>query len=103
MTHRHTHDHGSLPHSHSHEDGGHGHTHEIWENAGSYISREAPIEVGRDWQKRAFTVGIGGYTCRSRLCLPLGLLVLVLLFTSTIDRRKNGVDVGFVSDFVSQV
>jgi urease accessory protein len=58
--HSHTHEHGGS-HSHSHEAGNHGHTHEIWPSAGSYINREKPIDTGRDWSERAFTVGIGGY------------------------------------------
>lgn len=50
-------------HTHSHDGGGgsHGHTHEIWPDAGSFTDREKPIELGRDWHERAFTVGIGGY------------------------------------------
>ena len=58
--HSHTHEHGGS-HSHSHEAGNHGHTHEIWPSPGSYINREQPIDTGRSWTERAFTVGIGGY------------------------------------------
>ena len=57
----HSHEGGSHTHSHSHNGGEHGHSHEIWPNAGSFVNREKPIDVGRDWQERAFTVGIGGY------------------------------------------
>ena len=61
-THTHSYARSSIQsHTHSHEEaGGHGHTHEIWPNAGSFVNREKPIEVGRDWNERAFTVGIGG-------------------------------------------
>jgi urease accessory protein len=60
--HTHSHDRSSLPSfTHSHEGAeGHGHTHENWPDAGSFTNREKPIEVGRNWSERAFTVGIGG-------------------------------------------
>jgi hypothetical protein len=63
-THSHSHEGGgSHTHSHSHGPGEHGHTHEIWPNAGSFVNREQPIQLGRNWSERAFTVGIGGYLC----------------------------------------
>ena len=47
--------------THSHDNGGdHGHSHEILDGPGSYVGREMPIVEGRDWNERAFTVGIGG-------------------------------------------
>lgn len=57
----HSHD-SSSPHSHSHEfnPAEHGHSHEILDGPGSYTLREMPIVEGRDWNERAFTVGIGG-------------------------------------------
>ena len=57
----HSHD-GSGTHSHSHEFNAaeHGHSHEILDGPGSYAGREMPIVAGRDWNERAFTVGIGG-------------------------------------------
>ena len=57
MSHSHSHD--GASHSHSAVD--HGHTHEILDGPGSYVGREMPIIEGRDWEDRAFTVGIGGY------------------------------------------
>jgi urease accessory protein len=57
MSHSHSHD-GA---SHSH--GGavdHGHSHEILDGPGSYMGREMPIIEGRNWEERAFTIGIGG-------------------------------------------
>ena len=55
-THSHSHD---SP-SHAHPGGDHGHTHEIYTGPGSFLGREMPIVEGRDWNERAFTVGIGG-------------------------------------------
>ncbi|KAI9832485.1 MAG: hypothetical protein M1826_001809 [Phylliscum demangeonii] len=48
---------------HSHAGGtehDHGHSHEPLDGPGSFLGREMPIIAGRDWQERAFTVGIGG-------------------------------------------
>lgn len=50
--------------SHSHAAADHGHTHEILNGPGSFLGREMPIIEGRDWNERAFTVGIGGYALR---------------------------------------
>ena len=61
MAHTHSHDGG---HSHSHDGfsaAEHGHSHEILDGPGSYLGREMPIIEGRDWNERAFTIGIGGY------------------------------------------
>ena len=57
------HSHGDLAsHSHSHEFDAaeHGHSHEILDGPGSYANREMPMIAGRDWNERAFTVGVGG-------------------------------------------
>lgn len=67
-----------MSHSHSHEGAGaghshdpvqaaldHGHTHEILDGPGSYMGREMPIIEGRNWEERAYTVGIGGYVSLS--------------------------------------
>jgi len=58
----HSHD-GGMPHSHDHNGAAvdHGHTHEILDGPGSFLGREMPIIEGRNWEERAFTVGIGGY------------------------------------------
>jgi len=60
-SHDHSHDHD---HSHSHDHAvsaaEHGHSHEILDGPGSFLGREMPIIEGRDWNERAFTVGIGG-------------------------------------------
>lgn len=50
---KHTHDHSIINE--------HGHTHEQYDNAGKYNSRDKPLFEKRDWNERAFTVGIGGY------------------------------------------
>lgn len=63
MAHSHSHD-GA---SHSHGGGDHGHTHEILDGPGSFLGREMPIIEGRDWEERAFTIGIGGYVAFSPL------------------------------------
>jgi urease accessory protein len=62
-SHSHDHQHSHEGHaSHSHAAGGdHGHTHEILDGPGSFLGREMPIVEGRNFEERAFTVGIGGY------------------------------------------
>lgn len=56
-----SHSHDGLA-SHSHDSTQeHGHSHEILDGPGSYLGREMPLIEGRDWNERAFTVGIGGY------------------------------------------
>lgn len=56
----HTHDHPGG-HAHSHDNANaHGHEHEILDGPGSYLARELPIVEGRNWEERAFTIGIGG-------------------------------------------
>ena len=72
-------------HTHSHDGGEHGHTHEIWPNAGSFINREMPIEAGRDWRDRAFTVGIGGFTFRRNVANTIVQLALVYRCRTIID------------------
>lgn len=63
MSHSHSHD--GAPHSHGAAPD-HGHTHEILDGPGSFLGREMPIIEGRNWEERAFTVGIGGYVILSR-------------------------------------
>ena len=53
-----THSHDGISHSHAEQD--HGHSHEILDGPGSFLGREMPINEGRDWRDRAFTIGIGG-------------------------------------------
>ena len=59
------HSHDGVLHSHSHGEGPvnaseHGHSHEILDGPGSYTLREMPLSEDRDWDDRAFTIGIGG-------------------------------------------
>jgi len=54
------HSHEGGGHSHELPGGDHGHSHETLSGPGSYMGREMPIIEGRDWNERAFTVGIGG-------------------------------------------
>ena len=64
----HTHSHeasganGAPAHAHSHSMGAneHGHTHELMEHPGKFKERAVPDHSNRDWNERAFTVGIGG-------------------------------------------
>ncbi|KAI6811781.1 putative urease accessory protein [Hortaea werneckii] len=67
----HTHSHDG--HSHAHPGGDHGHSHEILDGPGSFLGREMPIIEGRDWQDRAFTVGIGGPVGSGKTALMLAL------------------------------
>lgn len=60
MASSHSHD-GHSGHSHDAPGADHGHTHEILDGPGSYMGREMPLIEGRNWNDRAFTVGIGGY------------------------------------------
>jgi hypothetical protein len=74
MSHSHSHD--DAPHSHAAAAADHGHTHEILDGPGSFLGREMPIIEGRNWEERAFTVGIGGYVVllRPSLCPSLPLI-----------------------------
>lgn len=56
----HSHSHEGAPHSHAVGAADHGHTHEILDGPGSFLGREMPIIENRDWEDRAFTIGIGG-------------------------------------------
>jgi urease accessory protein len=60
MAHSHSHD-GGIDHSHDDPFNGHGHSHDILDGPGSYVNRAMPLIEGRDWNDRAFTIGIGGY------------------------------------------
>lgn len=71
----HSHDDGPM-HSHDHAQANgadHGHTHEILDGPGSYLHRELPIVEGRDWDERAFTIGIGGPVGSGKTALMLEL------------------------------
>ncbi|KAG0204344.1 hypothetical protein BGX28_003699 [Mortierella sp. GBA30] len=92
----HSHDHAGGPHSHdqSHEapkltssqkynltkyegwtqaDIEHGHRHEQIDTAGKFVERTLPVYDNRDWEERAFTVGIGGPVGSGKTALMLEL------------------------------
>lgn len=61
-------------HNHSHEHHhhhGHGHTHEILEHPGQFHERDPSLK--RDYNRRAFTVGIGGPVGSGKTALTLKL------------------------------
>ncbi|WVQ70728.1 urease accessory protein UreG [Cryptococcus sp. DSM 104548] len=72
------HEHG---HGHFHDDGAgglwtpeeHGHTHEHLEHAGKFAERDMPDYSGRNWEERAFTIGIGGPVGSGKTALLLAL------------------------------
>ncbi|GBG31034.1 Urease accessory protein G [Hondaea fermentalgiana] len=69
--HGHSHSHG-----HDHAHGGHGHSHEILDGPGDYAKREAPMNMqdGREsFEKRAFTIGIGGPVGSGKTALTMQL------------------------------
>ncbi|KAI4215710.1 MAG: hypothetical protein LQ351_001697 [Letrouitia transgressa] len=68
----HSHDDLST-HSHGFNTTEHGHSHEILDGPGSYAAREMPLTAGRDWNERAFTVGIGGPVGSGKTALMLKL------------------------------
>ncbi|GIY31741.1 uncharacterized urease accessory protein ureG-like [Caerostris extrusa] len=57
---------------HTHEHGHHGHTHEHLDSPGAFISRQLPL-FRKDFDKRAFTVGIGGPVGSGKTALVLAL------------------------------
>ena len=64
--------HDSHDHDHDHDHGGHGHTHEHLDHPGLFAERGQPL-VSRDYQQRAFTVGIGGPVGTGKTALVLAL------------------------------
>eukprot|EP00190_Bangiopsis_sp_CCMP1999_P004649 CAMPEP_0198727726 /NCGR_PEP_ID=MMETSP1475-20131203/4876_1 /TAXON_ID= ORGANISM="Unidentified sp., Strain CCMP1999" /NCGR_SAMPLE_ID=MMETSP1475 /ASSEMBLY_ACC=CAM_ASM_001111 /LENGTH=268 /DNA_ID=CAMNT_0044489841 /DNA_START=11 /DNA_END=817 /DNA_ORIENTATION=+ len=66
----HSHSHGGRSHSGNHE---HGHSHESMENPGRFQERDLPVTQGRDYEERAFTVGVGGPVGSGKTALVLQL------------------------------
>ena len=60
-------------HSHSHSAVEHGHTHDIMDHPGKFNDRELPNYENRNWDERAFTVGIGGPVGSGKTALLLSL------------------------------
>jgi len=75
--HTHGHDH---PHDHPHDGD---HHHEVWSHPGLFRERDAPRD--RDYQRRAFTVGIGGPVGSGKTAL------LLQLCRALRDRHRLGV------------
>lgn len=60
-------------HSHNHSFAhAHGHTHEHWSSPGHFSTRDMPL-IRKDFDKRAFTVGIGGPVGSGKTALILSL------------------------------
>jgi urease accessory protein len=87
----------SLSNSHSHGHGHgheHGHTHEHLDHPGHFHDRELPHD--RDFQKRAFTVGVGGPVGSGKtalmlqLCRKLRSQLSVAAVTNDIFTREDG-------------
>lgn len=71
--HTHSHDQHSHSHDHSNPAQEHGHTHEIMEHPGKFSDRDVANFDQRDWDERAFTVGIGGPVGSGKTALLLAL------------------------------
>jgi len=77
---------------HSHED--HGHTHEHADHPGHFHERERPLD--RDFNERAFTVGVGGPVGSGKtalmlqLCLRLREKLSLAAVTNDIFTREDG-------------
>jgi len=81
-----------LLHFHSHDGGGH--THEHLDHPGHFHERELPLD--RDFNRRAFTVGIGGPVGSGKtalllqLCLRLRDTMNIAAVTNDIFTREDG-------------
>ncbi|MBW0559930.1 hypothetical protein O181_099645 [Austropuccinia psidii MF-1] len=64
------HDHHSHNHDHHHD---HGHSHDHLNHPGKFFERDLPDFSKRDWNERAFTVGIGGPVGSGKTALTLAL------------------------------
>jgi len=75
-SHDHSHDPTSQPHNHDHGHG-HGHSHEHMDHSGRYDERPTLRKktkyLQRDFQERAFTVGVGGPVGSGKTALMLAL------------------------------
>jgi len=81
-----------LLHFHSH--GGNGHSHDHAEHPGHFHERELPLD--RDFNKRAFTVGVGGPVGSGKtalmlqLCLRLREKYSIAVVTNDIFTKEDG-------------
>ncbi|KDN44721.1 urease accessory protein UreG [Tilletiaria anomala UBC 951] len=76
LGHAHSHD-AQSGHSHTHAQSGaaneHGHTHDVMDHPGKFHQRDMPDHSNRDWNERAFTIGIGGPVGSGKTALLLAL------------------------------
>ena len=81
-----------LLHFHSH--GGHGHTHDHADSPGHFHERELPLD--RDFNQRAFTVGVGGPVGSGKtalmlqLCKRLRVTMNIAAVTNDIFTKEDG-------------
>src|ERR1041385_2427842 len=81
-----------LLHGHSHDGGGH--THEYADSPGHFHERELPLD--RDFNKRAFTVGVGGPVGSGKtalmlqLCKRLRATMNIAVVTNDIFTKEDG-------------
>jgi urease accessory protein len=83
-----------MNHPHSHEHGPHGHTHEHLDHAGHFHERDLPLD--RDFNQRAFTVGVGGPVGSGKtalmlqLCKQLRRKLSIAAVTNDIFTKEDG-------------
>jgi urease accessory protein len=89
------HHHPGHDHDHNHDHGRHHpHSHEPFEHPGHFHERERPL--GRDFNRRAFTVGVGGPVGSGKtalllqLCLRLRDRLSLAVVTNDIFTREDG-------------
>lgn len=79
---------------HHHDHGPHGHTHEHHDHPGNFHDRELPLD--RDFNRRAFTVGVGGPVGSGKtalmlqLCRKLRETVNIAAVTNDIFTKEDG-------------
>ncbi|KAJ2895531.1 hypothetical protein MKZ38_006381 [Zalerion maritima] len=97
----HSHDHDGVSHAHDGPAADHGHSHEILDGPGSYLGREMPIIEGRNWDERAFTIGIGGPVGSGKTALMLALC-LALRSTHSLAAVTNDIFTREDAEFLTQ-
>ncbi|MBI3836614.1 MAG: urease accessory protein UreG [Planctomycetia bacterium] len=91
---QHDHDHPHDHDRHAHDHHGHDHTHERMDHPGRFPDRPLPL-ANRDFNRRAFTVGIGGPVGSGKtalvlaLCRALGDLLPIAVVTNDIFTRED--------------
>ena len=81
-------------HLHSGSHDGNGHSHDLLDHPGHFHDRDAPLD--RDFQQRAFTVGVGGPVGSGKtalmlqLCLQLRGKMNIAVVTNDIFTREDG-------------